>query len=226
MNHERNYEILGAVLRSRQISHPPHAKHIEISYKINWDGSLRSEDLIVPRVTCFCDIPYDSLGIHVAKYGRFGVAFDRAFLADAGARPVIYLPLRPRDPRQPWGSIHGDAALRHLEAVYRGFYEQVVHPVEDYGIPIPLGKKPDSRVHAIMALNSSFVQDILAFVKPFDVDLDPEHLENYYMEREWRRYGNLVFRDSDIRMVIVSSGFAERFAADFPALANRLQTIG
>src|SRR4051812_5389252 len=89
-DHETNYQILLKVLDSRCISHPPHNSDWGAhQITINWDKSIFTEELIVPSVTCFCDIPFETLGIHLKKYGMFGVSFDRSLLIKYGARPVI-----------------------------------------------------------------------------------------------------------------------------------------
>jgi hypothetical protein len=41
--------------------------------------------MVVPKCTCFCDIPIGHLEFHARKYGRFGLAFHRSFLIRAGA---------------------------------------------------------------------------------------------------------------------------------------------
>ena len=60
---------------------------------IDPDRGLVDGEPIAQTVTCFCDIPFDSLGIHTKKYGLFGVGVDRATVAEWGGRPVIYVPV-------------------------------------------------------------------------------------------------------------------------------------
>lgn len=41
---------------------------------------------------CFCDIPDTSLTIHTHKYSKFGMGFEKLFIAKQGAHPVMYVP--------------------------------------------------------------------------------------------------------------------------------------
>lgn len=41
---------------------------------------------------CFCDIPDSALSIHTQKYSKFGIGFDKTFVAKQGAHPVMYVP--------------------------------------------------------------------------------------------------------------------------------------
>ena len=41
---------------------------------------------------CFCDIPVEDLKIHVKKYSRFGLAFDKNLIVNKGGAPVNYIP--------------------------------------------------------------------------------------------------------------------------------------
>ena len=107
---EKNYQILVEILRVSCVSHPPHNPEPDwgaVTVKTNWNGLLRYGDdkdngLIVPTVTCFGDIPASGLGIHIEKYGKFGVSFPRDYLIRYGARPVMYVPLRNDD----WSGIY------------------------------------------------------------------------------------------------------------------------
>lgn len=122
LDHEHNYNVLKKVLSSSCVSYPPHEKGWgKISYKLDIEKRLAHEELLVPSVTCFCDIPFNLLAPHLTKYGSFGLSFSRHQLTKCGARPVIYVPCRPDD----WtGVFTGHTLLRELEATFRSVYEQ------------------------------------------------------------------------------------------------------
>lgn len=73
-----NYGKLREVLQSNCISHFPHdGSWGKVSHTTTWDNRLETEQLIVPSVTCYADIPFEALSIHTRKYGKFGVALPR-----------------------------------------------------------------------------------------------------------------------------------------------------
>jgi Putative abortive phage resistance protein AbiGi, antitoxin len=216
-NHDVNYNILLRVLDSGQISYPPHIRTREnqTGYRFNWDKNLLSQELIVPTVTCYCDIPIDHLGIHTTKYGRFGIGFDKSLLVKYGARPVIYLPYQPSDWTSP--SPYGMDLIRDIEQRYRSFWELVVSKTEEEEAPSrELGKQSKSQNAAIHEMSDIFVKDFLAFAKPFNVSLADDHPANYYMEREWRKFGFFYFQPDEIESIFLATSYAERLREDRP----------
>lgn len=216
-----NYQVLSKILKARCISFPPDFPTTSrVSYTFNAEKSLITEDLIVPTITCYCDIPLDHLRIHTKKYGRFGLSFGRDHLTRYGARPVMYVPMRSDD----WGSINGQTLLRNLGAVYEGFREHVSDPIQGDGYSSYLGERPADAESAIREMESAFAKDFLAFLKPFNSELPDDHPDNYYMEREWRRYGCLNFQPQQVRRVVIARGFIGRLTKDFPEYAEKITT--
>lgn len=221
-DHEANYQILLKVLVEKCVSHPPHDGRFKVSYTLNPQGSLASGDLIVPDVTCFCDIPINRLGLHTTKYGKFGLSFGREILVDYGARPVIYVPYR----RSNWGAIDGLGLLNDLDAVHRGFVRQLVKPAKDaFPGKRSLGVEPETPAAAVAAVKSVLERNFLAFIKPFDSDLPEENVANYYLEREWRKFGNLSFKYGDVRHVFVAPGFEARLSRDSPSWKEKVMSL-
>jgi len=223
-DHERNYGILTAVLADGCVSHPPHAKGWgTTSIHSRFSGSLLTEKLFVPTVTCYCDIPAEHLDIHVRKYGLFGLSFDAGLLTRYGARPVIYVPTRADND----GSPYGTTLLKNVEGIYRGFHQQFME-----SMPLPpnrmraLGGIPISPSTSAREMHNMFIKDFLAFIKPFDSELSDDHPEYYYAEREWRKYGNLVFEPGNVRRVVVADGFEHRFATAYPEYASTITVLG
>ena len=222
-DHERNYAVLKAILAGGCISHPPHMPGLgEISTRIDLSKGLISEELVVPSVVCFCDIPREHLAIHLRKYGPFGLSFDKSLLVSSGARPVMYVPHYSADNF----SILGKAFLRHVEATYRGYREQVLDKLgREPTRTFAHGAKPSSPTEAISALDSIFVRDFLAFLKPFDSELPDDHPDQFYAEREWRKYANLLFKPEQVRRVLVADGYRGRVEKDLPQFLGRTEVV-
>ena len=220
---KKNYEKLGKVLRSNCVSHFPHDNTWgKVSHITTWDNRLETEQLIVPTVTCYADIPFDALPIHVSKYGKFGIALPSWLLTKYGARPVMYIPMRSDDLQ----SINGLSLLRDIEAIVKGFNEHVFEKRgEEPAEGRKLGKKPNTPEAAIFAIHSMLLKDFLAFIKPFNSELPHNHPNNFYMEREWRKYGNMKFETAQVSRVVVAKGYKEQAAKDFPAYEDRIFEI-
>lgn len=218
---QQTYDILLKILDDKCISHHPHTPGWgKVQYKRDLSKKLITEDLIVPTVTCYCDIPFQSLGIHMSKYGRFALSFRRDFVLQYGARPVIYVPYNQLD----WMAAHGGTnVLGEIEAKYKGHHKLVVPKIDkDELKPNLLTSEPTNFSQAVDNLTSVLELHILAFIKPFNTELPEDHSENYYMEREWRKYGNLLFEPSNVESVIVDDAFVDRIKQERPVYANKV----
>jgi hypothetical protein len=223
-NDVKNFETICKVHTDCCISHKPHGSTPgKISYTVDIDKRLFSEELIVPTVTCFADIPELSLAVHVTKYGRFGLGFSRHFLTYKGARPVTYIPLRD----DVFQGIFGCALLQDIEAVYKGFlalYETKITNTAKQ-MSRSLGVIPSTEEETLIGIKSVIEKDFLAFLKPFNSQLDASDPQNYYMEREWRKFANLQFSFNDVRKVYVAQGYKDSLARMFPALVSPIVEI-
>lgn len=206
---EKNYQVLLKILTSNCISHEPHdGTWSGVKYSTDWVEQLEAEKLIVPNITCYADIPYDDLNIHTEKYGKFGIALPKSLLIKFGARPVTYIPLRHDD----WQSINGLSLLRNIESTVKSFHENVVSKT---------GESNDAEkiIHQIQHV---LMKDFLAFVKPFHSELPESHHHNYYMEREWRKFGNMMLSANDVTRVILAKGFKPRIEKELPEYEGRV----
>src|SRR5687768_16875591 len=188
---KKNYDTLSKILTDECISHPPHWKGWgETRIVISWEADWRKGELVVPTVTCYADIPFEALGIHTSKYGQFGLSFDRRVLAYYGACPVTYMPYDVADAgRSPYGIDLINRLFRGVEA----FDNLVVKKLASRPKTTNLGSAPATPEAAISEMSTLLIKDVLAFVKPFDHTRALEDSANYYMEREWRKYGNMLF---------------------------------
>jgi len=222
---ERNWSTLSKILHSKCVSHPPHeAGSGTIGFSVDVEKSLEDESLLVPFVTCYADIPEASLGIHLKKYGRFGVSFKREFLIKEGCRPVTYVPIARKD--WPWGSVNnGRPLLRDIDAVFKGLDAECDRLSDTTPGPVKrsIGTIPKTQTELMQALRSVLGLHVLAFIKPFDADLQSDHQSSFYMEREWRLLGNLEFDAEDVQTMWVAKGFAEKAISAFPALSEKVR---
>jgi hypothetical protein len=213
---EANYQTLLKVLHSGCVSHSPHQPDRGIvAHHIDFTKRLIAGELIVSTITCYCDIPVEHLPLHMEKYGKFGLSFTREHLICHGARPVSYFPYGKSDAGNAFG---GRLLLSDIEAVFRAFHHNVLnHRVTGRYPSRAIGDPPATPEATLLAIDSVLLQNFLAFIKPFDADLPDDHPENYYLEREWRKLGNLVFQPEDVSRVVVARGFESRLQADAPA---------
>ena len=203
LDHDKNFGILKDILRSKYISHPPHNHgSSEIKYQINMESSLLDEKLILPNIICFCDIPFNSLDVHIKKYGFFGVAVSKVFLAARGARPVMYMPYI----KDSIGTPHGTELIKDIDSIYKKLYELSGYE-NARNVTRSLGDVPgDVALHVI---KSCMEKDFMAFIKPYDVTLQNTNESSFYMEREWRLLNNIEFNYNSnvLSHIVVKRGY-------------------
>lgn len=215
-DHDKNFGTLLTILKSGWVSHHPFEKNWgNPKFTIKWDKSLIDEELIVPEITCYADIPEKSLAVHIQKYGSFGIAFNRDYLIRYGARPVMYIPLSNDDGLTPYGG----SLIRNIEAKYKGFVNFCIPPLKGRSeLKITVGGQPKNENDALKSIQSIISGDFLAFIKPFNSELEKQHPDNYYMEREWRKFGNLEIDLKNVPVVVVAKGYKDRLLSEYPPL--------
>ncbi|BEQ14254.1 abortive infection system antitoxin AbiGi family protein [Desulfoferula mesophila] len=200
--HEQQFELLVRILRSGTLG-----KNVDGRVAFQPDMPFSGNEAYRSNVVCFSDIPVPDLGIHMGKFSRFGLSFRKKFLIERGANPVYYV-ARNSLITAPEGRAKTLAALfdeKHdqLWAFYDAYKSGQAAPPEGEARP---GEPPD-----LTDLFNFLVYHFFSFVKFYEEGLPPADEKNYYMEREWRVFGNLGFEIGDVRRVI----FPERFARSF-----------
>ena len=56
---------------------------------------------------------------------------------------------------------------------------------------------------------------VFAHLKSFDGLLPDDHIDNFYMEREWRKMNGLAFRLENVKRIIVPVDFESRLRREF-----------
>ncbi|MEK6284005.1 MAG: hypothetical protein AABN95_26955 [Acidobacteriota bacterium] len=71
-------------------------------------------------------------------------------------------------------------------------------------------------------MDDAFTQQFLAFIKPFNSELPDNDPNNFYLEREWRRYGNLRFQPDDVSRVLTERSYVDRLKSERAVYANKV----
>lgn len=182
---EANFQTLCAILRSMELRTCEVAgQHGGMRTVRDPSRPLVNGEPIQQSVVCLCDIPRDDLSFHARRYGRFGIGVCRSAVAQWGGRPVIYVPFSKK--------AHGTWGARFpalIESVLQGldhFFPDTPESSSKFE-----GAPAKDAQEAADEASSLITRDVQAFLKFWDVDLPEDHPENFYMEREWRKFGNL-----------------------------------
>lgn len=181
---------------------------------------LRKGELLEQSITCYCDIPFNDLQIHSAKYGWFGIGLNRDTLSAYGARPVSYVPVVTSWPA---GSA-GGFLLRDLSALLRGVDRHLFHESVAEVIEHTVGAEPKTKSETIDRLVSALTKDLLAFLKFYDADLPIDHLEYFYAEREWRKFGAMAL-GSAVTELVAPSNYVELLGRRYPQYKSKIRSL-
>ena len=209
---KEQYVVLKTILRQGVLRTPKPEKLRRAPYVLDIHQSERLSQNRAYRtsVVCFCDIPLGDLGLHMRKYGRFGLAFTKDFLLEEGATPVMYIPSTGRPALLPWDK-YGRRRVSSNAVAFDQFWSQYLTLREGAnGGSLGNLSKPARRVSEFLDVH---LLSHLKFFDPRGTDWDKE---NYYMEREWRVSRDIKFRLRDVRRVILPESYGRRFRRDFP----------
>lgn len=210
---EVQYETLLSILRDRELRPPgvqPGQTARNRHFQFSDGGSLSDGTMFSGRVVCFCDIPLSDLHIHMQKYGRFGLSFDKRYLAtERGASPVFYV---AADASPALGGLPNLGTDFDLMAHYytRLFNELLKTDPDD------LPEIPNVDWAELTLLTSQLGFNVFSFIKCFNVETAEADAANYYMEREWRIHGPVAFELEQVRKVIMPRRRFRDFRRDVP----------
>jgi hypothetical protein len=155
------------------------------------DVKFGFEGCIYGSAVCFTDIPLNFCDEHTAFYGKFGIAFTKAFVKDAGGNPahyfVDYAPsmTNREDIVENRGLLYMTATnlFKNLLTMSKELQGEEFKGLYDH----------ESRMIYTKDEFESFanhLQQFLTFMKPMG-DLGPardgsDQIDQYYKEREWR----------------------------------------
>ena len=205
--HEKQYRLMVSILRSGSLGRKVEAPPLGAS-----DQKFSDNEFYRHNLVCFSDIPVPDLGLHMGKFSRFGLAFEKSFLIRKGANPVFYVARNARalDPgdreRLLW-----ELFEQNHEQLWR-LFASLGAAEEKEGCEVAPGFGTDK----VKKLFDFLVRHVFSFVKFYDEGLLADDMNNFYMEREWRILGTLDFELSDVRRVIFPEKFARSFRRDAP----------
>jgi hypothetical protein len=213
-----NYVVPGTEATPKPVVFPHRHGQTSSALITSSPGSLENGTLLSGSAVCFCDIPVEDLGIHMAKYSCFGLAFGKDYLIGHGATPVFYVaksavPSAKRD--------------ETLGSIFETIGQDLVAAAQDLmraGKDDPAG----SNRKTFWAIQNCS-RHILQLIKLFDPGLPDDSEENTYMEREWRALRHVPFGLDDIRRLILPETFGRRLRDDLPDYTGQItfaETVG
>ena len=84
---EEQFALLKKILETRWLTHPPHDEQLSLGQRVYPQRLFSHNEMVVPEMICFCDIPEAHLAIHSRKYSHFGIVFDKPYLVREGGKP-------------------------------------------------------------------------------------------------------------------------------------------
>lgn len=209
----RQYELMTTILRSGSLKPRPDFPKGVVAISIrNILGQLSTNEAYVPYCVCFADIPEGDFDLHIEKYSRFGLGFQKPFLIEQGANPMFYVANNKQVARSAFTANQArlsDESDAFWNA-YRRLEEMMWGPIS-------------GQIRELLEVIHKFLGfHVFPYLKFFDDGLPDEDHHNYYMEREWRVLGTVRFRLSDVRRIVLPEEFSSRFRQDFPDYSGQL----
>lgn len=176
------------------------------SVSFDWKAKVSSNEMFNPSMVCFCDIPIEDLGIHVAKYGLFGIAFRKQYLVQRGATPVFY--------------VARDSAKEH-EPLLGAQFDANFAPLKRLHLPLH-GATKEIYDRDLSQLMLFMYGHVFSYFKFFDSGEAEDGRRNFYMEREWRVLGNVEFQLADVERLLIPRAYRERLRDACPEFQGQL----
>jgi hypothetical protein len=132
---------------------------------------------------CMCDIPFKDLRIHISRYGKYAISFDKTkAIASGQFNPVFYM--------------HKDHFLfKYTEEELLPYIDTLVSSGNEYS----------EKINNFLLLLGTYVKpsDLTAPISIGNTHLDEMQNNNYYYEREWRSAYEWNFKNEDIEAIMV-----------------------
>jgi hypothetical protein len=150
------------------------------------------------------------------KYSEFGISFSKSFLVSKGASPVFYVARSSMVSDLTGSTITRAEYFDENVALYQRLNGEVERALlSQHDQTSGIGNK-------LLHLEHLLDFHVFSFIKFFDPAQEQDDLQDFYMEREWRVYGNVNFHISNVSKITLPGEYVGRFGADFPATKDTL----
>ena len=85
---DKQYELLIRILGEGWLYNPK----VGVDLVVNLSAKISQNEMYLPQMVCFSDIPIEDLTLHKKKYSRFGISFNKDFVVKQGGVPMHYIP--------------------------------------------------------------------------------------------------------------------------------------
>ena len=171
-----------------------------------------------PHCVCFADIPETELKIHINKYSKFGIAFNKSFLIGKGVNPILYIEENSIIYKNDFSSL-GKYNSINREDYYQEFCSKTIfYFIQKYWINC---KDDVERQDTTEILD--FLINLFGHLKIWNNNLEEHDPNNYYFEREWRASNNIDFQLSDVLVIIIPKDYENKFKLNFPEYMGKLK---
>lgn len=168
------------------------------------------------------------------------MGFDKKFIAEKGAHPVMYVPQNyaivergdndkdcvsetPKMPQNYFPYILSTTTYLLPLLEMCAVPERLPFNISNFAQWLSLFDANvvkeflDKNFHPLIFSVLQGVATNMAYVKLYDVTLSDDHPDNYYMEREWRSLHNVDFELNDIKTIYLpNESYHDRFMEKFP----------
>ena len=215
---EEQYDDLHEILKYGWLSFSPHEKSLNPrQIEINTHKDRKIKEMFNPCMVCFSDIPKENLKIHISKYSKFGMSFNKKFLIEKGANPVFYIEENSTIYNNYISSL-GKYELTNRVDYYQEFSSKALHNI--FHKHLNNCKNKDEFQDTLESWH--FLVNVFSHFKVWNNNLDDNDPDNYYFEREWRATNNINFQSSDIVNIIIPGKCIKQFEIDFPELMDKV----
>jgi hypothetical protein len=219
LSEEEQYKLLVSIISSGWLTHPPHMLDVQSHLEIKTTGRISANEMYKPMVVCFCDIPITDMQIHMSKYSHFGLSFRKSFLVSKGANPVFYVAKNSTLEDRVGGYCNRAEEFDKVMKMYQNLSSLAFDSLQRTE---GKGRHPPNETQMFSEVNWFLDHNVFSFLKVFDDSLSEDHPDNYYMEREWRIFGNLRFAIDDVYRIILPQSFSKRLRKDVPTYVGQV----